>query len=280
MAGRTARVAAVARLEWADVSRSRWLIFCSALYAALAALFVLAGLRESSVLGFTGMGRVLLSMCNALVLILPLLALAGCGQVVNGARDDGALEFLFSLPVARGEYFAAVSLVRFLALLAPLLVLMPALGLVGLWGFDQPIPWGFLGRSLAISASLLWSFAGIGLALTVWVRNQAKALMYLLLAWIVGVALLDFALIGLMLQWRLNPEAVFLLACLNPAQCARMALLSAADPSLAALGPVGFHLAHRVGAATLFVAGVAWPTTVGCLAWAAGWGRFRRGDLV
>lgn len=278
--GRAARLAAVARLDLADVLRSRWLVFNSALYAAMAGLFVLVGLRESSVLGFTGMGRVLLSLCNALVLILPLLALAGSGQVVNRARDDGTLEFLFSLPVARGDYFTAVSLVRFLALLVPLLILMPALGLLGFLAFGQPIPWGFLGRSLAISASLLWSFVGVGLVITVWVTNQAKALMYLLLAWVMGVALLDFALISLMLQWRLNPETIFLLACLNPVQCARMALLSGADPSLGTLGPVGFYLAHRVGVIVLFAMGVGWPLLVGCLAWALGWSRFRRGDLV
>jgi hypothetical protein len=104
--------------------------------------------------------------------------------------------------------------------------------------------------------------------------------MFLLLAWVLGVALLDFGLIGLMLQWRLNPETVFILACLNPVQCARMALLSAAEPSLGTLGPVGFYLANRLGVNVLFALGVLWPTLVGCLAWAVGWRSFRRGDLV
>jgi ABC-2 type transport system permease protein len=274
------RLLAIARLDFAEVLRSRWLVFCSALYGALAALFVLIGLRESNVMGFTGMGRVLLTLCNVLILLLPLLALVGSVQVVNRSREDGTLEFLFSLPVTRGEYFGAVSLVRYLSVLAPLLVLMPALGLLELVVFGQPIPWGFLGRALVISASLLWSFVGIGLIVTVRVNNQAKALMYLLLAWVVGVALLDFALIGLMLQWRLNPESVFILACLNPVQCARMALLSAAEARLGALGPVGFYLANRLGSNVVFALGFLWPTLVGCLAWTVAWRSFRRGDLV
>ena len=278
--GRSLRMAAIARLDLAEVLRSRWPAFCSALYVALGALFILVGLRESNVLGFTGMGRVLLSLCNVLVLILPLLALAASGQVVNRSREDGTLELLFSLPVTRGEYFGAVSLVRFLALLAPLVVVMPCLGILGRVVFGQAIPWGFLGRSLAISASLLWAFVGLGLIITVLVGNQAKALMYLLLAWVTGVALLDFGLVGLMLQWRLNPESVFILACLNPVQCARMALLSAADPGLGTLGPVGFYLANRVGVNVLFLLGVAWPSLVGSLAWAVGWRIFRRRDLV
>ncbi|MEO6807510.1 MAG: ABC transporter permease subunit [Isosphaeraceae bacterium] len=274
------RLLAIARLDFAEVLRSRWLVFCSAIYGALAMLFVLVGLRESTVMGFTGMGRVLLTLCNVLVLLLPLLALAGSGQVVNRSRDDGTLEFLFSLPVTRGEYFGAVSLVRYLSTLAPLLVLLPALGLLAWLVFGEPIPWAFLGRALLISASLLWSFVGIGLIITVRVSNQAKALMYLLLVWVLGVALLDFGLIGLMLQWRLNPQTVFLLACLNPVQCARMSLLSAAEPSLGTLGPVGFYLANRLGANVVFALGFLWPSAVGCLAWTVGWRSFRRGDLV
>ena len=75
-------VLAVVRLDLAEVLRSRWLLFCGGLYAILACSFMLIGMRESSILGFTGMGRVLTSFCHALLLVLPLLALTGTGQVV------------------------------------------------------------------------------------------------------------------------------------------------------------------------------------------------------
>lgn len=277
---RVERLTAIARLDLADILRSRWLIFSSVLYAALAAVFVLVGLRESNVLGFTGMSRVLMSLCHALIVILPLLALSGVGLAVNRSRDDGTLELLFSTPVTRGEYFIALSAVRYLTLVLPLAIIMPALGLLGRVAFDQSIPWLFIGRSLAVCAALLWSFVGIGLAVSVHVRHPAKALITLLVIWAGGVALLDFGLIGLMLQWRLDPKSVFLLACLNPVQCARMALLSSADPSLAVLGPVGFFLAHRIGTAWLFALGLFWPAAVGFGAWSAAWHSFRKGDLI
>ncbi len=274
------RVLALARLDFAEVLRSRWLLFCAGLYAILAAVFVLVGMRESGVLGFTGMGRVLLSLCHALVLLLPLLALTGSGQVVNRAREDGTLELLFSHPVERRDYFAAVTWVRFLALFAPLFLLLIGLAAAGRWVFGQPVAWSFLGRSLLVSASLIWSFLGIGIAISTLVRGQAKALMVLLLVWVLGVALLDFALIGLMLQWRLNAAGVFLLSAVNPVESARMALLSAADPDLGVLGPVGFFLAHRIGAPALLALGVAWPAVVGSSAWLAARRSFLRGDLV
>ncbi len=84
-------IAVVARLDFAEVLRSRWLVFCLLVHAALAAMFVLVGLRESGVIGFTGMGRALMSWSHALLFLLPLLALSATTQVVNTARDDGSL---------------------------------------------------------------------------------------------------------------------------------------------------------------------------------------------
>ena len=68
-------ITAVARLDLAEVLRSRWLVFCAVVYALLAGGFVLVGMNESTLMGFTGMGRVLLSFSHALLLLLPLLAL-------------------------------------------------------------------------------------------------------------------------------------------------------------------------------------------------------------
>ncbi len=280
MGSAATRLAAVARLDLAEVKRSRWLVFLIALYAGLGAIFVLVGLRESDVLGFAGMGRVLLSLCNGLVLLIPLLALTGSGQVISRAREDGTLELLLSHPITRNEYFGGVSFVRYAVLMAPLAALMVALGVYGRLAFGQSIPWAFLGRALAISASLGWAFVGIALAVSVAVRNQAKTMVYLLVIWVTAVVMLDFALIGLMLQWRLNARVVFLMACLNPVETARMALLSAAEPTLGVLGPVGFYLANRIGTGWLFALGTLWPLVVGLMAWLLAWRSFAKGDAV
>jgi ABC-type transport system involved in multi-copper enzyme maturation permease subunit len=273
-------VMAVARLYLAEVSRSRWLLFCGGLYAVLAGGFMLVGLRESSILGFTGMGRVLTSFCHALLLVLPLLALTGTGQVVIQARESGALEMLFSHPFTRAGYYLAVTLVRYLVLLLPLVGLMLALVLYAHFTLSEPLSWGFLSRTIAVSAALLWAFVGFGILISTAVRRQTRAQTYVLLTYAASIALLDFALVGAMLQWRLRPEGVFVLAALNPVEAARMALLSSADPELSVLGPVGFFLATRLGPARLFALGVLWPLLAGTLAWLAGFWRFRRDDLV
>lgn len=274
------QIAVVMRLDLAEVLRSRWALFCLAVYGVLAAVFVLVGMRESSVMGFTGIGRVLLSFTHALVLLIPLLGLTATGQVINSAREDGSLELLFSQPLSRTCYFAAISLVRIGALLVPLLVLMVLMALLGRFWFGQVIPWSFLFRTMAVSCSLLVASVAAGLLVSTIVRNQAKALMILLLLWACGCALLDFGLAGLMLQWQLQPQVVFLLAALNPVQDARLALLSAADPELANLGPVGFYLANHVGAPGLLFIGVAWPLLLGGTAWTLALYQLHRRDLV
>ena len=246
----------------------------------LAGTFVLVGLRESGVVGFTGMGRALMSWSHALLFLLPLLALSATGQVVNSARDDGSLELLLSNPVSRAAYFLGTSLVRVLALVLPLLVAMPVMALVGTVAFGQQVPWGFLVRGMAVSTSLLLCFVAIGLLISVMVRNQAKALMLTILVWIAGVALIDFGLVGVMLQWELPPQAVFALAVINPVQCARLALLSAAQPELSTFGPVGFFLANRIGANGLLLLGLGWPLLLGVTAWVWSLASFRRRDLL
>ncbi len=273
-------IAIVARLDLAEVLRSRWLLFCLAVHALLAAAFVLVGLRESSVLGFTGMGRALMSFSHALIFLLPLLGLVATAQVVNAARDDGTLELLLSHPVSRRGYYCAVGAVRGSALIAPLLVTMPTMAVLGSLCFGQRVPWGFLLRGMFVSAALLICFVAIGLWLSTVVRNQAKALMLTIPVWAAGTALIDFGLIGLMLQWRLPAPAVFALAALNPVQCARLALLSAAQPELTSFGPVGFFLANRLGSGGLLAAGIGWPLLLGLTAFVHGLARFRRRDLV
>ena len=138
----------------------------------------------------------------------------------------------------------------------------------------------FFGRALGVCTALLAAYVGVGLAVSVLVRHPAKAMTLVFGIWIASAALLDFAGIALLLQWRVPAPAVFALAAANPVQAARMALLASAEPTLATLGPVGFFLANRLGTDLLFALGVAWPALVGAGGWLVAWRSFRRGDAI
>ena len=83
----TTQLAAAARLDLAEVLRSRWIWFCVATYAVLAGVLVTVGARASTIVGFTGTSRALLAFTHAVLLILPLLALIA---LVAYRRKDGA----------------------------------------------------------------------------------------------------------------------------------------------------------------------------------------------
>jgi ABC-type transport system involved in multi-copper enzyme maturation permease subunit len=223
---------------------------------------------------------VVFSLCHTLVLLLPLLALVATGQVVNRARDEGTLELLMSQPIRRDRFLVALLAVRFGALVLPLAALLTLLALAGAAWTGAGAAAGIATRAAAICAALLFAFTALGLLISVRVRSPARANAYVILCWLAGVALVDFALIGAMLRWHLQPRAVLLLAALNPVQDARLALLSAGGVDLETLGPVGFYLARTLGANGLLALGVVWPVALGAVAFRQALRAFRRGDLV
>jgi len=253
---------------------------CIGFYVVLAGVFVMVGLRESSVLGFTGMSRVLFSLTHALLLLLPLFGLAFTGQVINRARADGTLELMLSQPIRPTRYLAAVTASRALALTLPLVLTLVGIATVGAWVTSQPVPWSLLLRSVGLCAVLLWAASALGIAISVHVQSSARAMTYLIAVWALGVALLDFGLIGMLLRWRVEPHVVFALAMVNPVESVRIALLAAVEPELAALGPVGFWVANSLGPTATLLAGLVWPFLFGATAFGLALRRFRRGDLV
>ena len=212
--------------------------------------------------------------------MLPLLALAATAQVIGQARSSGTLEFLFSNPLSRTTYFLAVTAVRLLLLVGPLFLVFGACALVSRFYFNEALDMAFLVRTVSVCTVELFAFTGIGMLISATVRHSARTLIWILMVWAASIALLDLALIGLLLQWRLDPQAVFLLAAMNPVQDARLALLAGADPELATLGPVGFYIANRLGNSALLMIALVWPLVLGLTCWWSGLRSFRRHDLL
>jgi ABC-2 type transport system permease protein len=268
------------RLDLAEARRSRWLAFTVAVYAALLAAFVAFGLRESTVLGFTGMSRAILNVSNAVLVAVPLVCLVGTVQAVVRGRSSGAFELLLSLPCRRSQWFAGLVASRLLVLVGPLVVLLGLAGIVGGISGPEPSLGATVGRCLAVSTALAWAFTGIGILLSSFARSPERALVHALVVWIGAVALHDFALIGVLLRWNVPSSVVFALAAVNPVEGARLGVLSGIDPDLAVLGPVGFWLATHLGAAKTLLLAVAWPATIGGIALACARVRFDRSDVV
>jgi ABC-type transport system involved in multi-copper enzyme maturation permease subunit len=270
---------ALTRLELASVLRARWLAASSAI-AALGVVFFLAlASRESSIVRFTGFGRVVDGVGTAALLVLPLLAVFASAQAVTAARSRGVLEWLLSHPVSRAQCFRAMLLPRLGAVLAPVVVAVLVLAVAAALG-GQPIAPLLLLRLLALLAGQAACFTAIGFLVSITAPSSEQALLRGLGVWLAAVALLDFALIGLMLRFHLPPAALFWLSAINPVQAGRLGLLGGTDPELGVLGPVGTYIATTLGPTATLAYALGWPLVVAAVAVAVGRWRFQRGDLL
>ena len=278
---RAQRIGALARLEWSDSLRSRWLQFVAVVYVLVFGTFIWLGLRESSVLGFTGLSRMVLNVANATVVAVPLVALVATCQAIARARTSGHLEFLFTQPARRSDWFLGLLLSRAAVLLGPLLVLLAITALAGLLtGAEDAALMPMIFHAVLVSSSLVLAYLGLGLLVSALAQTLERAVVLALLTWLASVALHDFALIGLLLQWRVPAPVVFALAAVNPVEAARLAVLASVDPELSVLGPVGFWIANELGPEVAYFFGLAWPATVGSVALAAASRLVRKGDAV
>jgi ABC-2 type transport system permease protein len=269
------------RLEIAEALRSRWLVFTTAVYALLFAGFVWLGLRESTVLGFTGISRVVLNVSNAVVLAVPLVALVATSGVIVKARQSGFFELMLSGPVRRGDWFRSAVAARLIVVAGPLFALFGvALVASRFGGASDPATLPMVARCLAVTGALAWAFTGIGFYVSSVARTQERAIVLALVVFVTASALHDFALIGALLRFRLSPTAVFALAAVNPVEASRVAVLSGVDPDLSVLGPVGFWFANTLGPRLALLIGVGWPALLGALClWRAS-RRLHASDLV
>jgi len=267
------------RLELAHALRSRWVSFTGLVYLLVFGAFIGLGLRESSVLGFTGLSRVVLNVSNAVVIVLPLVALVATAQSVVSSRTSGFFELFLSQPCRRSDWFWAVLASRVLVIVGPLALLLVGTSIAGAF-MDEPALLPLVTRSLLVTIALTWAFVGVGLWLSSIARTSERATVYVLLAWLGTTALHDFGLIALLLRFKLLPAVVFTLAASNPAEAGRLAILTGIDPELSVLGPVGFWLATTLGPRLTLLVGVGWPIVLGSLAVYFSVRHLNRADLV
>lgn len=270
---------AIIRLESSGVLRARWFGVSFAVALGLAAFFIAMASRESAVLAFTGFGRVVTGTALAALVFVPLLSVFSTAQAVPQARQLGVLEWYMSHPTSRAALFWGIFAPRLGAILGPVLA-MVGLVAAAAAAISQPLPWDLALRLLLLLSTQAFCFAALGMWISVRARAPENALLRGLVLWMATIALYDFALIGVMLRFKLLPEAVFALAAVNPVQAGRLGILAGADPDFSLLGPVGTWLALNLGSGGTLAYALAWPTLLGVGALVAARASFVRRDLM
>lgn len=220
-------VSLVLRAGARDLMRSRWLLaYGAGFWAVTEALFLFGGSGQ----------QVVLSLLNAMLLLVPLVALVFGTAHVHASREF--TELLLSQPLSRRSVFLGLYLGMALPLTGAFLVGVgvPLL----LHGAATDAPRLALGL-LALSGALLTlTFAAIAMVIALGVDDRLRAMARALAAWFALTVVYDGAVLAAVSAFGDWPiERPMLIAMLgNPVDLARLLVLTSLDAT-ALLGYTG-----------------------------------------
>lgn len=265
--------------ELRETLRSRWYRLYVVAYALLIVLFLGFGLSESSIMGFTGLSRTLLTFLQLTMVIMPVFILITTARTLVGDRDAGVWEYLLSWPFRLSSFFWGKALGRITIIAAPLvLALMVLASIGGIRG--AAIPWSIVWTYGALLISMVICFTGIAMIISVIAPNQEFAIGLAFAFWLLVEAAIDSLLLGLLVKGRLLAEVVVGLALLNPIQAFRTASIALFDPELTSLGSISLTMLDTIGKSGLIMWAIGWPLLLGGICAWVGKEIFRKSDIV
>lgn len=245
-------------LDLRETLRARWFQIFIGGFASLLAIFFALGIAESQILGFTGLGRTLLTFIQISLVILPGFVLIATSRSLVADRESGVLEYLLAMPVSLNGYFWGKFAARALAFAGPLVFFLWA---AALWNMGRggTVPVGAVLYFVALIVSLVVFFLAVAMAISFFARSQEMAVGLSFVVWLLAEALIDSLLLGALVRGAMPPEMVMSLSLLNPIQTFRVAAFSLFDPELTALGPLALTVAEDMGITRLRVWALVWP---------------------
>ena len=269
----------IAYLDLKESIRAKWFLVYSLVFGGMIALFFIAGVTESQVMGFSGLSRLLLMYIQVTIVILPIFILITTVRSISGDRDNHILEYMLSFPISLRQYYWGKIIGRFITVYLPVLF---AMVVAIIYGFTKgaEIPWDIFFLYTGLLFALSSAFLGIAFFISSFVKSSEVALGIAFFIWIALLAFIDIALISLMMQQRMNEELIIFIAMINPMEIFRVAAISLFDPELTVMGPVAFYILDSMSQATFVFLSIAYPVLLGMLFAFFGFVIFKKKDLV
>jgi ABC-2 type transport system permease protein len=186
---------------------------------------------------------------------------------------------MLSFPVSLKDYYWGKMLGRFMTVFLPVFLALLLGVIFGLFKGGE-LPWRMVFLYSALLFSLSFVFLGLAFFLSTLVKSTDVALGSSFVVWIIMLAFIDIALIGLMLQNRVSDGVIITAAMLNPIEVFRIGAISLFDPELTVIGPVAYHLLDTLGTNLLIVYAIIYPIVIGALFAYFGYIAFRKKDLL
>jgi ABC-2 type transport system permease protein len=269
----------IAYLDIRESLRSKWFYVYALVFGGLMGLFFVTGVSDSVVMGFTGLSRMMLIFIQVTIIILPIFILITTVKSISGDRESNVLEYMLSFPVSLRDYYWGKMLGRFITVFTPVFFAL-ILGVVFGLFHGGDLPWRMIGLYSVLLFSMSFVFLGIAFWLSTIVKSSDIALGGAFVIWIALLAFIDIALMGLMLQNRLDDNIIVTLAMLNPIEVFRIGAITLFDPELTVIGPVAYYLLDTLGSVWLMVYAVMYPIVLGTLFAFLGYTAFKKKDLL
>lgn len=225
----------MARKEFSDGLRNRWLLAISVLFAVLAIGIAWLGAAASGQLGFTSVPATIASLASLATFLMPLIALLLAYDAIVGEDESGTLLLLLTYPMGRGQIllgkFVGHGLILALATLIGFGCAMLAIAVLVDNVELSLLLWAF-GRFMASSTLLGWGFLGLAYVLSSASAEKSTAAGLALGVWFFFVLVFDLALLALLVlsEGQFNPKVLPWLLLLNPADIYRLINLSGFEP--------------------------------------------------
>ena len=231
----------IARKEFSDGLRNRWLLAISLLFAVLAVGIAWLGAAASGQLGFTSIPATIASLASLATFLMPLIALLLAYDAIVGEEESGTLMLLLTYPLGHGQIlmgkFVGHGLILALATLLgfgcadlAIAVLVEDISL-------STLVWAF-GRFMVSSTLLGWVFLAMAYVLSSKVSEKSRAAGLALGVWFLFVLVFDLLLLALLVLSEGHFSATLLpwLLLLNPADIYRLINLSGFEGESGGLG--------------------------------------------
>ena len=269
----------IAYLDLKESIRANWFIVYSLVFGGLIALFFIAGITESQVMGFSGLSRLLLMYIQVTIVILPIFILVTTVRSISGDRDSHILEYMLSFPISLKQYYWGKVFGRFITVFLPVFMAMFFAIIYGVFKGAE-VPWSIFFLYTGLLFAMSSAFLGIAFFISSIVKSSEMALGISFFVWIFLLAFIDIALISLMMQQRINTELIIGIAMVNPMEIFRVAAISLFDPELTVMGPVAFYILDMMSQKMFVMLSIVYPLVLGILFAFLGFRIFSKKDLV
>jgi len=269
----------IAFLDLKESIRAKWFVVYSLVFGGLIALFFVAGVTESQVMGFSGLSRLLLMYIQITIVILPIFILITTVRSISGDRDSHVLEYMLSFPISLKQYYWGKVIGRFITVFLPVFFAMVIAIVYGAFK-GAAIPWNIFFLYSGLLFAMTSAFLGIAFFISSFVKSSEVALGLSFFIWIFLLAFIDIALISLMMQERMSSGLIIFISLINPMEIFRVAAISLFDPQLTVMGPVAFYILDSMDQTAFVLVSIIYPLILGLLFAFVGYKIFEKKDLV